>query len=150
SKIGSNSDQIYENAFLQVNTQNVSFLKPLSEKDLDKVSLEKAKSFYRDCFSDPSAFACIIVGSFELHEAKKLINEYLSTIPKQTLPRVFQKNFTVVFPAGVAQKVIHLTGRPDSLTRITFPLQTTLNEKNIPSMEFMCQIIEARLRAMIT
>lgn len=149
SKIDSDSDQIYENAFLQVNTQNPPFLKPLSVKDLENVNLKKAESFFDHCFSDPAPFVCIIVGSFELAEAKNLVNKYLSTIPKKTTDQIFQEKFTTVFPPGVTHKIIHLAGRPDCLTRITFPLQPVLNEKNIPSMEFMCQVIEARLRSVI-
>ncbi|MBA3815693.1 MAG: insulinase family protein [Parachlamydiaceae bacterium] len=150
SKIDSDSEQTYENAFLQVNTQNPTFLTPLSAKKLRNVDLQKAKAFYENCFTDPAPFACIIVGSFQLDEAKKLINKYLSVIPKKNSIHFFQDNFAVVFPPKITHKVITLAGRLDSLTRITFPLQTNLNEKNIPSMEFMCQIIEARLRAVIT
>lgn len=150
SKINSDSEQAYETAFLQINTQNASFLKLLTMKELNQINLEKAKSFFENCFSDPSSFACIIVGSFELSEAKKLVNEYLSVIPKKINGQLFQKKFETYFPPGVTHKVIPLPGRSDSLTRVTFPLQTVLNEKNIPSMEFMCQIIEARLRGVIT
>lgn len=150
SKIDSDSEQTYENAFLQVNTQYAPFLKPLTMKDLNDVDLRKAKSFFESSFSDPADFVCIIVGSFELIEAKRFINKYLSVIPKKPPNSIFQKQFTTDFPPGVTHKVIHFTGRSDCLSRITFPLQTALNEKNIPSMEFMCQIIEARLRGVIT
>lgn len=149
SKIDSDSEQTYENAFLQVNTQSAPFLKPLTMKDLNEVDLRKARSFFESCFSDPSDFVCIIVGSFELNEAKRFINKYLSIIPKKLPNQIFQKQFTTAFPPEVTHKVIHLAGRSDCLSRITFPLQIALNEKNIPSMEFMCQIIEARLRGVI-
>lgn len=150
SKSDSDHEQNYENAFLMVNTQGLDVLRPLSGGDLQKVNFQAAKSFFKRCFSDPSSFACVIVGSFDLAEAKALVNNYLGSIPKQTGINFFEHNYISTFPKKVTNKVITLPGRTDCLTRLTFPLQTVLDAQNIPSMEFMCQIIEARLRQAIT
>lgn len=149
SKTNSDVDQTYENVFLQTNTQHSSLLKPLSADDLKTVDLLKARKFFDESFSNPAEFVCIIVGSFELDEVKNLVNTHLGGIPVKNKSKVFDKKFSTLFPPGITQKSVHLPGRSDCLSRITFPLQTALNEKNIPSMEFMCQVIEARLRRVI-
>lgn len=151
SKIDCDHERSYENALLNVNTQGYRALQPLSLEDLKKVDLEKAKEFFKKCFSDPSNFVCVIVGSFNLEEAQTLIDKYLGGIPrKDSNEKTVETSFPVFFPKGVTNKKIPLIGRADCLTRLTFPLEIKLDENNIFIMEFMCQIIEARLRRIIT
>lgn len=150
SKMGCDSEQLYETAFQQINTEGLEVLRPLGLADLKNVNLATAQSFFDACFSDPSGFVCVIVGNFDLDEAKAWVKEYLGEISRSTPKINFDKSFTTSFPKGLTHKSITLSGRTNSITRLTFPLQPILNDKNLPSMEFMCQIIEARLRRLIT
>jgi len=150
SKMACDYDLAYEAAFLSVNTQGFQALQPMSVEDLDKVDFDLAKAFFQRCFSNPQGFVCVIVGSFDIDSAKALVNHYLGSIPTEEPPFNFNQPEPAPFPPGITNKEIHLSQRPDSLTRLTFPLQISLNEKSIHQLAFMCQVIEARLRRVIT
>lgn len=150
SKIDFDYELSYETAFLQVNTQGLEALRPLTVQEVEGVDFNTAKGFFEHCYSDPASFVCVIVGSFDLDNVQSLVNQHLGSIPKKNPMGFFDRKIVTSFPKGVTQKVITLNGRTDCVTHLTFPLQPVLDEKNIPSMEFMCQIIEARLRYIIT
>lgn len=150
SKTASDYDQVYEAAFLQVNTQGLRALQPMNVGDLKNVNFEVAKQFFTKCFSDPSAFVCVMVGSFELDKAKDLVVKYLGAIPKSKEPIEFKKRTLKSFPDAITVKEIHLSKRSDALTRLTFPLTISVDEKSIYDVAFLTQIIEARLRHVIT
>ncbi len=150
SKIACDYDHVYEAMLLQLNTQGVRALQPLSLADLSQVDFAVARDFFQQCFADPADFVIVLVGSFDIEETKALLNRYLGVIPRKNTTLNFAPNFTASFPPGITQKEIRLTNRADSLTRITFPWQKPMSDRKIYKMAFICQIIEARLRRVIT
>lgn len=150
SKLKNDSDRSYEAAFLRVNTQNFPGLKPMAVEDLDKVDFDKAKDFFRRCFSDPADFVCVITGNFDVAKVSQLIEQYLAFIPKPMVGSGLKKSFSVPFPPGITETTIQLINQTSCLTHVTFPLQVKVNDLNIHEIAFMCQIIEARLRQVIT
>lgn len=143
-------EQSYEAIFAQVNAPGVQALRPLVVDDLKKVDLAKSQKFFRECFGDPADFICVIVGSFNLTDTKELVARILGGIPKREGEALFVQNVAAPFPAGVINKVVTLQGRNDCLTRVTFPLQMEVNENTIHLIEYVCQVIEARVRNVLT
>lgn len=150
AKLACDYDYVYEAMFLNINSQGVKALQPLSTNDLSKVKLLVAKDFFQRAYSDPSEFVCVFVGSIDIEKTKALIVKYLGTIPKKAVPTNMVQTFNEVFPKGITEREIKLPKRLDSLTRITFPWKRVMDEKKIYKMGFTCQVIEARLRKVIT
>ena len=83
---------IYENMFLTA-FQKHPYRFPVVGlmKDLDNVTVEKCKEFFRQYYA-PNNAVIVIVGDFNSKKAKKLLNKYYSSIPRQTVyRRVYQK-----------------------------------------------------------
>lgn len=78
------------------------------------------------------------------------MNRYLGEIPIKINKLIFEQNVSASFPQGIIYREISIPHRQDSLTRLTFPLKILLDEKSIDELSFACQVIEARLRRMIT
>jgi predicted Zn-dependent peptidase len=150
NKQSNDSDRAYEAAFLRVNTQNYRLLRPLTVADLSKVNFEKARTFFKRSFSDPSDFFCVITGNFDVEKAIKLAEKYIAPIPKPAEGSGLKKPFSVPFPPGITETTIKLPTQPSCLTHVTFPLQIPVTEQNINEIAFMCQVIEGRLRNEIT
>lgn len=55
--------------------------RPLTEKDLQAVTLDDAMAFYKDRFSDASDFTFFFVGTFDTEKIKPLIATYLGSLP---------------------------------------------------------------------
>lgn len=149
-KLSRDNERAYEEAFLRVNTQNFQALRSLTVADLAKVNFLKAKAFFQRSFSDPSEFYCVITGNFDVDKAIKLVEKYLGPIAKPDVGSRLNKKFNVPFPPGVTKTTIKLPNQTSCLTHMTFPLQMEINDTNISEISFMCQIIEARLRRVIT
>jgi zinc protease len=149
-KLEKDCDHVYEALFLKVNTQGLSVVKPMTIEDLKSVNFDVSREFFRRSFANPSEFVCVIVGSFDLEEVKGLVAKYLGSIPKTDISFNDKSQVAAPFPPGITQEEIQLRGRPDSVTRLTFPAKIALDEKSMHTMAFTCQVIEARLRRVIT
>ena len=55
-------------------------------KDLDNVTVEKCKEFFKQYYA-PNNAVIIIVGDFNSQKAKKLLNKYYGSIPRQSVHR---------------------------------------------------------------
>lgn len=150
SKQANDYDHVFEAEFLKLNTQSLPALRPINIDDLKKADYEIAKRFFQRSFSDPSDFICVIVGNFDVQEVSKLVDRYLGTIPKAFKASDLNKSISAPFPPGITKATIRLGNQPSSLTKLTFPLQVEVKEKNIYEIAFICQIIEARLKRVIT
>ncbi len=135
----------YEGAFKKFNTQNYSHLLPLSEEMLKKADFNTAKQFFEYAFSNPSQFVTVIVGDFD--------QEALFSDIAKTLGRIPAKNSTSfplpelpIFPPGFSSQAVHVSGRTDSLARITFPLKSSLGPALLPTFQIASQLLENRLR----
>lgn len=138
-----------EYTFHDINTQNLIF-KNLTLKNLDNFNFLTSKAFFDESYASPADFVCVIVGNFNIETIKPLINKYFASIPHK--PTTFSKTVKPVngFPQGITSKIIKMSGRTKSLTRLTFPLHEKLDEKKIKQLQLICRIIENRLRTKIT
>jgi len=142
-------DCAYEAEFLKVNTEGLPPLRPLRVEDLSKVDFDKARQIFHRSFSNPSEFTCIIVGNFDVGKVIGLVKKHLGEIKSQSGLSGLNKPIKAPFPTGITEASICVGNHPGALTRLTFPMQVKVEEKNIHEISFICQVIEARLRNLI-
>jgi zinc protease len=79
---------------------------PTTLSDLDKISLDKAYSFYKDRFADASGQTFVFVGNFEIEKLKPLILTYLASLPSLNKNENFVDN-GVNPPNGKVSKTVY-------------------------------------------
>jgi predicted Zn-dependent peptidase len=146
SRADDDYEQMYESVFSQVNAPDEPALKPLNLRDLKSVDLKKSEKFFHECFEDPADFICVVVGSFDLATTKKIVARSLGRLSQMGSSKDFKTPRDTPFPPGITSKLITLQGQNDCLTRVTLPLQIAINDQSIHLVEFICQIMEARIR----
>lgn len=138
----------YENSYFALNTQYDPSTLLLSKFDLEKISLEKVKNAFELLYGNPKDFYCIIVGDFAIDEVKKQVAASLGSLPaKPSLPLTIPAN--PIFPSTPTAKVVPLKIGCNSLTRLTLPIVTPLDETNFFHLEILSQAIEIRLRSIM-
>lgn len=143
-------DHIFESKFLQFNTQSLQALSPITASDLKKADFDVAKEFFHRCFMNPAEFVCIVVGNFDERQVLLSAKKYLGVIPSSKASSNLYMPISAPFPPGISKESIILGKQVSSLSKLTFPLQVKIEESNIQKISFISQIIEARLKKMIT
>lgn len=137
---------VYEDAFRVLNTQDYSPIRPLKPKHLDTARFEVARDFLEASLADPSRFVCIVLGDFDAAKLMPLLEKTLGSIPKKDSKVPLAQVTLPNFPKEVIHKVVSFYGRPDSIGRITFPLNQALEESHAHAMDIGVQALELRLR----
>jgi zinc protease len=140
-------DAIFEDLFYSINTQKNEILNPISKSELNRITLEESHQIFKQSFSRPEEFTCIIVGNFAIEAIKPLILCYLSSIPTQQDASIEQEEtIPLSFPKDIITKELSCPGNTESLTRLTFPILLDITSKTFHELDFATQIIETRLR----
>lgn len=134
-------------AFLKVNTQNWDVLEPLTLTDLDYINLSKVEKFFRQAFSNPAEFVCVVVGDFNPDDIQPLIEKHLGSIPSTSSSNSYFKEASLpAFPSGITKKEMkgfHRYKQP--LTRLTFPTLINIDETSTQSLYNVCVLLKSRL-----
>lgn len=132
-----------ESSFDFIPSKNLS---SLSVKDLDQANFAKASQFFKEAFSNPAEFVCIIAGDLNNERIKELSSQYLASIPAtKTSYRLILPKYDQV-PKAPVSRIQNLPQSHDSLIRLAIPLQITLDQTKQEHLELICQITETRLR----
>lgn len=142
-------DNVYEDRFMAINTQNHNAFKPFVFEEMQNVELKKIETVFKQFFSSPQDFVVTIIGDFEIETILPLIDKYLAVIPSKNSSISYNFNhFT--FPNKIIEENIPLYSKTGSLSRITFPIKNRVNQDNIREVALACQAIEVRLRTVLT
>lgn len=136
----------FEDTYMSFNMQNYFPLRPLTSKDIDKVDFQTARSFYDNCFGDPSNFVCVIVGQCKMEKVRALIAKYLASIPPRKDLEIPQLPRLPILSKGVKTKIVRKYNREQSITRLTFPINEIITEKNIDVIEAVAKLMRMRLQ----
>lgn len=79
---------------------------PTTLADLDKISLDKAFTFYKDRFTDLGEQIFVFVGNFEADKLKPLIETYIASLPTANKKQNFADN-GVNPPVGKISKTVY-------------------------------------------
>ncbi len=79
---------------------------PVVQETLDHVNYDRIFQIYQERFSDAANFKTVIIGNYDEQELRRLICQYLATLPAtnsheqtnyQHIPQIVDGNFTTVF-----------------------------------------------------
>ncbi len=139
-------DSCFEKKYLLLNTNNYPSFKCLKKEYVEAVLLSDVEEAYRALFSDPSEFVCLVSGNFDPAKIKGIIEKYLGAIPVKQVKKDWKLEEPLLFPKGISVKYIKQRNRTESMTRITFPLQQEISERNFPQLELTVQSMEEKFR----
>jgi zinc protease len=132
-----------EQTALKINLRNWYTITPFNSLDLGKVELQKAKELFKTFFSNPAEFMLIIVGDFDHQEVIALLEESLGSLPSSPVVQWSQPT-PPSFPEGVTKKEFAgITRYRYSLTRLTFPLSTSIRDPM--TLDLLCFILRQEL-----
>lgn len=145
-KRSNDRDTNFDDIFKKTNTQDYVYLEPLTKEALEKADFATVKSFFEYSFSNPAEFICIIVGDFEIKDNLEGIADTLGAIKKKTVTANYVQPTYPKFPKGIIKKSVKVSGRSDSLVRLTFPLSSPLEQSQLQPFEVAGEVLESRLR----
>ena len=105
------------------------YLRPLTERDLDRVRPAAALEFFAAAFTNPAAFTICLVGALPEDDAslEALVVQYLGTIPATDQPAVIPPSLVTQLPFAfpktpVRQEVRVTMPEPQAAAQLSWPL----------------------------
>ncbi len=115
-----------------------------STERLDKASLDKAYSFYKDRFADANGFTFTLVGSFDVDKIKPLLEKYLGGLPSGKGEETY-KNLGIHIPAGILTKEVHKGIGDKSSVQLVFSGDYDFNADNNLQVDALNEILNIKL-----
>ena len=122
--------------------------RPLTEKLLDEINLNKAYSFYKNRFADMGDFTFFFVGNFKMDTIKPYVEEYLASLPTLHRKEVW-RDVGIEPPKGIINKEVDRGVEPKSLVTLEFtgPFDWTL--QNRYDLSSLIELANIKLREVI-
>jgi len=141
----------FEDTYMDFNTPNNSAFRVVTEKDIKQADYRVSKDFFDNGFSDPSEFACVIAGSFDMEKMVALVKKYLATIPVVEDHKTVCKIPDFPEPAkGIKTKIVqNHYASTDSITVLTFPVGVDITDENFISVENIAGLLYIRLKKVL-
>jgi zinc protease len=111
---------------------------------LNKASLDKAYSFYKDRFADASSFVFTFVGNFGVEILKPYIEAYLGGLPTTNHKETY-KNLNIFPPAGQITKIVNKGIGEKANVQLVFNGAYEYNEANNIQIDALEEILQIRL-----
>lgn len=111
---------------------------------LDKASLDKAYSFYKQRFADANGFTFVIVGSFDLNKIQPLLEKYLGGLPSSVENENY-KDLGIHPPAGQLTKEVYKGIGDKSTVQLVYTGDYDYNEANNLQMDALEEILNIKL-----
>ncbi len=115
-----------------------------SEKDLDKVNLDRAYNIYQDRFADASDFTFFVVGNVALDTLQPMLEKYLGSLPA-TNRKESWKDVEPKFPTGVTDFKFVKGTEQKSMVGILFNENFEWNDKNKLMLKMLDEVISIKL-----
>ena len=132
----------------QLNTGDWPPFRPVTKRGLDEIDLTTVREFYKQSFSNPSEFYCVIVGNFDKEALIRDIDATLGKIPPSSSSFPPPPPFPP-FPQGKKEKALIQKGKAAAFCRYTFPVKGKFDEMGVRKLELASHIIEVHLRNLI-
>ncbi len=111
---------------------------------LNAASLDKAYSFYKDCFADANGFVFTVVGSFKTESIKPYLEAYLGSLPSSNGNAAF-KDLHIAPPAGQITKIVSKGIGDKSSVQLIFSGTYDYNEANNMQLDALEEILQIKL-----
>jgi zinc protease len=111
---------------------------------LNKASLDKAYSFYKDRFADAGSFVFTFVGNFDVNVLKPYIEAYLGSLPSTNRKETY-KNLNIFPPAGQITKTVNKGIGEKSSVQLVFSGAYDYNDASNIQIDALEEILQIRL-----
>ena len=133
-------------AFNRLMTQDHPRARPLTIESLERMSLERSLSFYRERFSNAAGATFVFVGAFTLDAMRPLVEQYIGSLPTVGEPQQW-RDHGVRPPRGKIEETVRKGVEPRSQTRIAFNSEIDMDDiRNSMGMRATRMVLENRLR----
>jgi len=129
-------------------TQNHLRRRPTTVESLAKIDYDKAFAFYKQRFADASGFTFVFVGNLDLDRTKKLVEQYVGSLPAAGHKENF-RDPNVTRPRGVAKKSIAKGSEPKSSVTLTFHGDERWSRDADNDMRMLGEVLRIRLREIL-
>jgi zinc protease len=121
---------------------------PLTEQQLDSMSLDRTMEIYRDRFADASGFTFAFTGNFEPEKLKPLVTTYIGSLP--SLGRVETwRDLGIRPPTGVVKKIVRRGIEQQARVEICFNGPVEWSRRNEATLEAMGGVFSKKLREVV-
>ncbi|TKC12435.1 insulinase family protein [Pedobacter polaris] len=117
---------------------------PINLSDIDKISLDKAYSFYKDRFADASGQTFVFVGNFEVEKIKPFLTTYLASLPALNKNETFVDN-GVRPPKGKVSKTVYKGLEDKATVQLFFHDDYEYNAANNVQLDALKSALEIKI-----
>jgi zinc protease len=121
---------------------------PLTEQQLDSMSLDRAMEIYRDRFADASGFMFVFTGNFEPESLRPLVTTYIGSLPSLNRVETW-RDLGIRPPAGVVKKVVRRGIEQQAEVQICFTGPAEWSRRNELALETMGEVFGKKLREVV-
>lgn len=110
-----------------------------------KLSIEKAYSFYKDCFGNANGFTFIFTGSFKPDEILKFCAQYLGSLPSDVSQEKSFRDLDINIPKGVYEYLVYKGDNPRATVKLVLSGNYNFTQANNLNLLALSEIIGFRL-----
>ncbi len=136
---------IFSDTLSAVMTQYNPRVLPVTAEMIKALSINDAKAFYKDRYSDFSDFTFFIVGNVDLKTLKPMVETYLASLPSSSRKESW-KDEGIRPPKGVVTKAVYKGIEPKSRVVITLSGPFSYTPKNRFLLGTMASVLGIKLR----
>ncbi len=137
-------EKVFSDSLNALLTSNDPRRAPIKPESIDKVSLDRAVTIYKDRFSDASDFIFTIVGAFDIATIKPLLEKYLGGLPST------ERNDTYIHPnifppTGKIEKTVYKGLEPKSRVSIIYSGTYDYSPENNIQIDALQEALQIKL-----
>jgi len=121
---------------------------PLTGKQLDEVSLDRAFDFYSDRFADAGDFTFVFVGNIDKPSLKPLVETYLASLPAAGRRETY-RDIRVRQPRGTKKVVTRRGTEPKSFVYLVMQGQQKWSWEAEDDLDMLTEVLRIRLREVL-
>lgn len=145
----SNSPQAaFQDTILVTLNQHHPRARPVTMEAFEEIDLDEAFAFYRDRFADASDFTFVVVGAFQPHEIRPLVETYLGSLPDLDREESWV-DLDMDPPVGIVEREVRQGVEPQSATQLIFTGPFEYTPQNRLDMRILSHILDTRLREVV-
>ncbi|NIJ51878.1 M16 family metallopeptidase [Dyadobacter arcticus] len=137
-------EKVYSDSLNAILTSYNPKRRPLKPESVDKVSLDRAVTIYKDRFADASDFVFTIVGAFKPDDIKSLLEKYLGSLPSTDRDDTF-KHPNIFPPKGKIEKTIYKGLEPKSRVTLISSGEYDYSPENNIQIEALQEVLQIKL-----
>jgi zinc protease len=137
-------DKVFSDSLNAILTNHNPDRRPLTPETIDKVSLERALTMYKDRFADASDFIFTFVGAFKIDEIKPLLEKYIGGLPSTDRDDTF-KHPNIFPPKGRIEKTVYKGLEPKSKVSLILSGEYDYNPENNIQIEALQEVLQIKL-----